>query len=412
MVLSKISKIDLYIINKRCQVTLTVFIIFLFKMKVNPDVRNINVLYYHSGCSDGICGSWPIWRANLDRLRTYEDCQKLIDEDPSHYLSCNCQEMKIIPNYPEGKINKDDVKGKIVMLVDFCFKDDILLELMSEAKKVILLDHHLTTWRDITNIFELVERKSFYPPGNYPQLSYNITTLFHSEFEMIVDMDRSGAQLGWDYTYPKYEGNRPWFVDIIADRDMGWKWNFENSKALNTGLFVGKYIEWSKLEKLYKTSQKAIKSGKPDKTFDRLVKRGNRINTFREYDINFSATHTTNVEFEGHLVKLVECHPPLRTEIVRRIADTPELMGDAEIVASWKYNFFHRQWKLFLTRPKNSDLDVAQLIEKYNGGGHSDACGMTIYESESYEWMSADTKKRANMAHGHLHDYFKFVKKT
>ncbi|XP_065630443.1 uncharacterized protein LOC112010580 isoform X2 [Quercus suber] len=109
-------------------------------------------------------------------------------------------------------------------LLDFVGPSGFVQQLSTIVDRVVILDHHKTA----------LSETSLLPPDNVSK---------------VIDMERSGATIAFDYFKDKlinnnkkyddghlgvYERVRPLF-DYIEDGDL-WRWRLLNSKAFNSGL--------------------------------------------------------------------------------------------------------------------------------------------------------------------------------
>jgi oligoribonuclease NrnB/cAMP/cGMP phosphodiesterase (DHH superfamily) len=135
-------------------------------------------IIYHSGCPDGISSLWCALRYN--KISEIIACKPGVDPVFEH-------------------------KNRDILFVDISPSENYLLKIQSEVKSISILDHHKTTREIYTNIKD--------------KLKDNV--------KFIIDMNRAGCQITWDYFFPNIK--RPWFIDYVADRDM-WTWKLPNSK--------------------------------------------------------------------------------------------------------------------------------------------------------------------------------------
>ena len=96
-----------------------------------------------------------------------------------------------------------DVNGLDVIIVDFSYKRDVLVEMAEYANSIFILDHHQSAADDLTN------------------LPNNVKTYF--------DMKKSGAVLAWEHYHPCTE--TPILLRYIQDSDL-WKFELENTKEI------------------------------------------------------------------------------------------------------------------------------------------------------------------------------------
>lgn len=166
---------------------------------MNPG--EIDMVLYHANCSDGFGSALSAYvyfkKTNGQNLNgntvTYHPCQ-----------------------YGQ---NIPDVKDKNVLMCDFSYKSDIMNILMSNVKKLVILDHHKSAEADLKTI---------------------------PETNKIFRMDHSGAYITWIYF--NRTGDVPSAIKYIEDNDI-WK------KALPYTREVTAYIyslpfEFKEYEKL------------------------------------------------------------------------------------------------------------------------------------------------------------------
>lgn len=306
-------------------------------------VRNVDVIEYHKNCADGIAGAWPFWRENLERY----DNQELIIEGVTH-----------------GQLPME-VTGKNVVLVDFCFPRKIVLEMAAVAKLIVILDHHASTKRDIIG------------DRNEKKLPPNVHAIF--------DVSKSGAQIAWDFVYPGVA--YPWFIDVIADRDL-WLWRRPYSKEVSNVLFKNGYYSWDKFEWLLNNSDTPEQQDALIKKFVGMAR--SDIETEKEIDAACKKaimTELTTPSGETYRVKLANCiSPKLRSEVGNRLSE------GCDFAVTWQYDFFLDEWWLSARASAESPVDLSLIAAQFHrGGGHKKAAGFTIKDGEN------------------LHTYFKTI---
>jgi len=95
-----------------------------------------------------------------------------------------------------------NIENSNVLLLDFSFPKDVLLDLNSKNNDMFIIDHHESARKDLSGI-----------------------DFCH------FDMSHSAAYLAWDLLL----GYVPDGIRYIEDRDI-WKWELHNSKAFSAGL--------------------------------------------------------------------------------------------------------------------------------------------------------------------------------
>jgi oligoribonuclease NrnB/cAMP/cGMP phosphodiesterase (DHH superfamily) len=279
--------------------------------------------------------------------------------------------------------------------VDFSFPVEMTRLICSKAKYFIVLDHHASAERNLVGL-----------PG----------TPGFENFDYIFDMDRSGAQIAWDWVHR--EGGKPnpvpvenksrypWFIDVIAARDL-WRWDiYPHSKSLGKAMHLLGYYSWEKMFEL--VEEMTLPKG-PTKTIEYLRSIGDPMIESEKRAISKAVGHSILVEFEGYRVRLGHCESHIRSEVGNGLCNK----NDCLFSATWRYDFETDQWWISL-RGNDASIDVVDLsvlVSRYGGGGHPKACGFAIHGQRSAAFNNADTEKRRTMAHGNLHDYFKLIVK-
>jgi oligoribonuclease NrnB/cAMP/cGMP phosphodiesterase (DHH superfamily) len=321
--------------------------------------EDFDVCIYHGGCPDGIGGAYPFWRFNRDRYR-------LDDSDPNKF--------HIIPARHGQSYPKDVVANKNVVVVDFCYKKNDIISMCNNCKNVLILDHHATSVNELNGI-------------NLEQYTNLLFTL---------DPDRSGAQIGWDYCYPEVE--RPWFVEVIADRDL-WKWELPYSNEIGKAFYLLGYT-WDNMEMYYNQPRENDEKNKQD-----LIEKGKLI--IQKDNIEISKAISCNVlcDFDGYRVRMTSTIPTFRSEVGNKLSK----MNDCDFAAIWRYDFTTDEWWISLRGSDSCTIPLNEICEKYGGGGHPKASGFTIYGHHSPKWLYTSEEQKLSMAHGLLHDYFSIV---
>lgn len=290
---------------------------------------SINTVIYHDKCPDGKAGAWPFWRENQIRGK------------------CTLN----LYGFSHGQ-TPPNVDGQIVLIVDFCFPRHIIEEMARTAKKIIILDHHESSQKELT--------------GTLP-----------SNVEAVFDMERSGAQIAWDYVYPGQP--RPWFVEVIADRDL-WTWKVPNSKELGKSLSSKGYYTWEKMEEMFLYSSEYTAEFKTN-----MTKSGALYIEQEEREISSICSKSILSEFvtpngEKYIVKIVGCPSNYRSEVGNRLC---ERSTDIDFSVLWQYDFLLDEWWVSCRGSKSKGINLANLTKQFHrGGGHPNAAGFTIFGSD------------------------------
>lgn len=290
---------------------------------------DIDLVIYHKGCPDGLAAAWVIKRRNVKA----SFIGKKHNEPPP------------------------DVTGKDVVIVDYSFSKDVILEMLKTCKSLLILDHHKSSEILLEGIDD-------------------------EKFSFLFDMERSGSQITWDYYNPNLKGKYPRFIDYISDRDL-WKWEIPNSREIGKALYSKGWYNWDKMEEL---------TTKGEDFYNEMLLIGKTIIESEERDKSYSISQSILTVFTGsdgkeYKVLVTQCHPSLRSEVGNDLAKL------CDFSATWRYDFKSNQWWISLRSSGDSDLYLPDVVKHLGAGGHPKACGFTIYGDKGEN----------------LHTYFKII---
>ena len=294
-------------------------------------VKDFDAIIYHGPCADGTGGLW-----------------------------CACYYKPIKTRYAckAGYSPQGDYTDMNVIFVDLCPKIDYLLELVTKAKYVVILDHHKSSEKIILDNSEILSQ---------------ISNL-HIEF----DMKRAGCQMAWDYFFDN--STRPFFIDYMGDRDL-WTWTLPASKEINTGLWHLGYIDSYDLSKLTGLLVK------PEKKIHYLESIGKIIGTVNKKEVDIGALNaieakmiwnenTYRIWLGGNI------NPVLRSDLGNVLCSKQFKDGTfPDFSACWQYDPKSDEWWISLRGIESYSPDLSVLSTSFNGGGHPMASGFTIKSS-------------------------------
>jgi len=267
-----------------------------------------NLVIYHGHCMDGFTAAWVCWRRFGDK---------------AEYFAAD---------YPPGDQETElpDVRGRNVIMVDFCVSREHLLRLSGEAKSLVVLDHHKSHE-------EACRGLSF----------------------CTFDMDQSGAGLAWRY----FRGvtNLPWLVAYVEDRDL-WRFALPESKAVNAYVSTREqtFGGWDGLQR---TSKKVAAS------------RGQAILAYIDRYVAEMSEQARRITFAGH-----DDIPVVNAPYI----NTSELVGNLAKSVLFAVGWFQRGDGLYQYSLRSRDgdppFDVSELAKQFGGGGHAQAAGFTVKE--------------------------------
>lgn len=293
------------------------------------------LVIYHGNCADGFSAAW-VFHHMQDKIETAFD-------------------------FHAGVYGKTppDCTDRVVYLVDFSYKKEVVKEICKVAYKVILIDHHKTAVEDLAPLQDAE------------------STEYQPNFEWYVDMDRSGAMLAWDYwnnmeraapnclvTWsvhdPKYV-RPPLLLDYVQDRDL-WKFKLTSSREVSAALFSHKYSfeMWDKL-----MLQSSVLG---------LASEGSAIERKHHKDIEELLNVCQHMgRIGGYDVPVANLPYTLASDAGNKMAAGFE---DGRLFAATYYDTGTD--RVYSLRSCPHGMDVSQIAASYGGGGHRNAAGFKI----------------------------------
>lgn len=301
---------------------------------------NIEIIY-HKNCMDGLASAF-IAKSVLEN----EDNN--VKTIPLQYG----EEQKFM----ENEIDKDTY----VYFVDFSFKRELMIELASKVKEIIVLDHHKTAEENLKGLEEELD---------------NITIIF--------DMNKCGATLCFEYFQPSLD--KPIF-DYIEDRDL-WKWQLNQSKEISAylrlivkpndiGSFADAYgnfceVDYSQFGEILLLQQNIQVASKIRKIKHMQIK-----------GIDFKVLNATeNISEIGNAI----CSQ----------FNTPALM----------YFITEKDEVVCSLRSTDYLVDVSLIAKAFGGGGHRNACGFTI-DIDTFKELIMNTGDKLAELEKVIRDYY------
>lgn len=272
---------------------------------------NKPLVIYHGNCADGFGAAWSFWHCYRD---TYD--------------------------YHAGYFNlpPPDVTGKEVFLVDFSYKRAVVVEMLKTAKKITLIDHHISAIKDLDGLY-----------------------LEHENFQQYTNVNNSGAMLAWKWCFddggdgiPK----PPVLLQIIEDRDL-WRFNIPITKAVSAALFSYPYDfkVWDELM---------------TESVNRLEREGEAILRKMDKDIaEFLPIVTRTVNIQGYRVPCANV-PYFWCSEVGNI-----LCKGVPFAATYYDASDRRVWSLRSDNEDPNATDVSAICVQFGGGGHKNAGGFS-----------------------------------
>ncbi|TAE66259.1 MAG: hypothetical protein EAZ85_16020 [Bacteroidetes bacterium] len=257
-------------------------------------------ILYHAQCPDGFGAAYSIWKKEKHNNIIYIAVQH---------------------SFPLPNIENDS----IVWLVDFCYSHEIMADLATKMKEILIIDHHQSAVENMENF-------------DYQK---------HSNVKAIFDMKKSGAVLTWEYVH---QSEAPLFLQYVQDKDL-WQFNLPQSKEFSAALraYPMDFVLWDKfiVEDLIKEGNVLIKY--QTQMVDKLCKNA-RLAKIASYEVM--------------LVNSAVLQSEIGNQLCKQYPKTPFSVVYFDVAN--QRNFSLRSI---------GEFDVAKIAMQFGGGGHKNAAG-------------------------------------
>lgn len=255
-------------------------------------VFNPDVMLYHAECTDGFGAAWAVWK----RFPT----------------------IRFIP-VKHGMPPPQDLDGSNILIADFSYPRDILEQLATQAKGLLVLDHHITAQQALEGL----------PYAHF-------------------DMNKSGAVLAWEWAHGT---QAPWLLQYVQDKDL-WNWALPHSREITAALasYPLDFEVWSGL------------------TQEQLEAEGRAILRYENEIVDKIAAEAILLTFHGFTIPCV--HSAILT------SQLGERLGAAHPFAVIWHDRGGRRY--ISLRSREDQEDVGAIAAAYGGGGHTHAAGFSF----------------------------------
>jgi uncharacterized protein len=226
-----------------------------------------------------------------------------------------------------------DVTDRDVYILDFSFPPSIMMEYIEKANSVYLLDHHESAVRKLEGIR-------------------------HRRFWNGCCMDRSGVGLTWRFFFPTHD--MPLAYQMIEDRDL-WKFEIPDSRIFGEWVAAGdksieRFVEMATFDKV--SIAQCIEDIRPLWDYKNML-------------VSEHAGRAFEMQIAGYTVPVTNCHGMFATDVGEALAKGKPF--------SVTYHDLGKHRKFSLRSDKDgSNINVAEIAEKFGGGGHRNAAGFTV----------------------------------
>ena len=301
--------------------------------------ETLPLVIYHANCADGFTAAWAVHKAM-----------------PADFHA------GVYGNPPPN------VTGRDVILVDFCYHADVMLQLRDTARSILVLDHHKTadevlphcpsTAPDALTCIRLDHRAYIEPKTwAYVQGSAQLDRwegATHANIYALIDQQRSGAGIAWDFFHPGVP--RPALVDHVEDRDL-WRFALPGTREIQAAVFSRPYTfaAWDALAAMDPAE---------------LRREGAVLERTHHKDVaELVAACRRRIVIAGHDV-------PAASIPYTMASDAGAILAQGEQFAACYYDTAHT--REFSLRSHATGVDVSIVAGIYGGGGHARAAGFRV----------------------------------
>lgn len=277
-------------------------------------MKSNRICIYHANCLDGLAAAW---------------CMYLVYPETQFFALSHGDA-------------PPDCSAQTVYILDFSFSEKIMREVCKVAREVFLLDHHKTAEK-LCNLRGV----------------HNLRTVF--------DLERSGAQIAWDYFHPGKE--RPPIIEHIGDYDL---WKFELGATKEVFAFLCSVNQT--FEQLSAINESLINNPIEVATIGSHLLRQHAMVV---RDLVKNASHFINLN--GFAVPAVNCSSQFASEVGERLLGK---FKDAPFSVIYQ---IRGDYVKFSLRSTNAREDVAEIAKLYGGGGHRNAAAFTMKIDSFYK---------------------------
>lgn len=320
------------------------------------------IVLYHKNCTDGFGAAYAAW------------CKL---QDDALYIAVQYGDDLIEVIGAAVKECEDEYSFSDLYLVDFSCSPEDLIDFSRMYSMITIIDHHETAVRKLQDSNCVAECEE----------SYNV--------DLILDMEKSGAVLTWEYFFPEWEV--PFELMMIQDRDL-WKFEIPESKAFTTALYAlpFDFKVWEEMFSIYNIMQisndnLSIFNDLAEDT-KIIVEQGKVLLKDQENKVRTLEKHAHNMVIEGYSVPCVNANHFFASDLGNNLSTYHPFAASFTISLEKSQVFF----SLRSSKSNKYFVNVAEIAEKFGGGGHKHAAGFAVpLNQAAFDWLSGQVGLRS-----------------
>lgn len=306
---------------------------------------NFDYVLTHAGCTDGTVSAFTSWLY--------------------HKKNCYSQPKVQYISYNFSSLEKLDLLEMNVLVLDLSLSLEDLDKLKVRCKTITILDHHPGT---LLLLDSLSESKNTEITTNQLQKSTSDESKCETSLKkyqkdnvkIFYDENECGATLTWNFLFPTEE--LPIFYNYIRDYDL-WKHEIEDTKAF--------------IVRMPKRNEKLEKIIEDPDYFKRILDEGRVILEYQQKLISQYTNMGSIIESNGRKSYLINSIS-FSSEISDYIFSKEEKV---HLVCCYYHNK-EGNIKFSVRSREDNIINAKNFSEMFGGGGHNNASGFFIKESE------------------------------
>ena len=265
---------------------------------------------FHDGCIDGFGAAYSIYSSKLGT------------------------EVEFVPGVFDNE--PPDVKNRHVILVDFSYKKDLMVQLSKESLSISIFDHHESAAQELQ-----------------PLLDAGIIA-------GTFDSEKSGAMISWEHFHPNEP--IPDIIKYIQDKDLNYfKLPFSQEVNASLATYSHEFCVWDELATMeyteFITDGKAILK-KYRRDLERLI-----------------PVVTRTLMIGGHLVPAANVPYFMASDVGYQLA------RGVPFAATY---YDTERFRVFSLRSLDTGINVSEVALAYSGGGNPRSAGFRVALSDTY----------------------------
>lgn len=249
------------------------------------------------------------------------------------------------------------VRGKDVFMADFSFKHNQMNAIISAAKSIVVLDHHVTAMNELQPFID--------ENIGHQDISTIDEALNNTKAVIMFDMERSGAMMTWDFFHPGKQYTP--FVSMIGMIDLGDK-NFDHAEEF---MWFSRSIPLTAEAHAVYIDNKDVGS---------MFEQGLAIWKFVKNRMEVLQEQSREGNMEGLSFKWVITDYLFASEMANSFVKEGYDMGVV---------IYFGKDTVGISLRSREGIDVSQIAASMGGGGHKQAAGVNIPFSDIPELLEA-----------------------